>query len=167
VVRVKENKMLTRLLPEQVSRLWPIIKYAIAQSVPPISGEHPDKLNRILSSALCGKIDVWASYIKGEVNKFEGIAVTEVVYDDVTGIKNLMIYSIYSYIDEEKVKGSSYVSGLVSFAKYAKSLKCSNVIAYTQKSGIVALAKRLGGDTSFTLISFDIDKIVKKLNELS
>lgn len=158
--------MLTRLMPEQVSRLWDIIKYAIVQSVPPISGEHPDKLNRILSAALCGKIDVWASYIKGEVNKFEGIAITEVIYDDVTGIRNLLLYSIYSYIDEEKVKPSTYVNGLISLAKYAKSLRCSNVIAYAQKEGIVALAKRLGGDTSFTLVSFDVDKIVQKLNDL-
>lgn len=155
--------MLTRLLPEQISKLWPIIKYAIEQSVPPISGEHPEKMNRILSSALCGKIDVWASYVKGEVNKFEAIVVTEVLYDDASGIKNLLLYSVYGY---EKVSKSSWIDGLMTLAKYGKSLRCTNLVAYSSEQDIIDLVKRLGGDTSFTFLSFKIDEIVKNSNDL-
>ncbi len=157
--------MLTRLLPDQISRLWDIIKYAIEQSVPPATGEHPDKMNRILSAALCGKIDIWASYIKqeGKAPKFEGIAVTETLYDDASGIKNLLIYSIYGY--EDSMNNANYTEGITNLAKYGKSIGCTNIVAYSQDSGIAALAKRLGGDVSY-FISFNIEKIVQKFNGL-
>ena len=155
--------MLTKLLPEQISKLWPIIKYAIEQSVPPATGEHPEKMNRILSSALCGKIDIWAAYTKGETNKFEAIVVTELLYDEPSGIKNLLLYSLYGY---DKVSKSSWIDGLVTLAKYGKSLRCTNLVAYSSEQDIIELVKRLGGDTSFTFLSFRIDEIVKKLNDL-
>jgi hypothetical protein len=156
--------MLTKLIPEQISKLWPIIKYAIEQSVPPMAGDHPEKMNRILSSALCGKIDIWASYAKKDnVNKFEGIVVTEVLYDDASGIKNLLIYSVFGY---EKTSKSTWITGLATLAKYGKSLKCNNIVAYSSEKDIIDLVKRLGGDTSFTFLSFGIDEIVQKLNGL-
>ena len=157
--------MLTKLLPEQISKLWDIIKYAIENSGPITDNEQPGRMNRILSAALSGKMDIWASYVKGEVNKFEGIVVTDTIYDDATGIKNLLIYSIYGYVD--KVDRKSYVVGLSALAKYAKSLKCTNIVAYTQDPGVVALVKHLGGDTSYTILSFNVDKIVQKLNDLN
>lgn len=157
--------MLTRLLPEQVSKLWNIIKYAIEQSVPPVSGEKPDKMNRILSSILCGKMDVWVSYVKGDNNKFEGLAVTEFLYNEPDGTKNLLLYSIYGYNPVENRK--TYIEGLLTLMKYAKETNCSKMCAYTIDSGIVALAKRLGADTSYTLINFKVDEFVKNLNDLT
>jgi hypothetical protein len=157
--------MLTKLLPDQISKLWDIIKYAIENSGPITEGEQPGRMNRILSAALSGRIDIWASYIKEDTNKFEGIVVTDIIYDDATGIKNLLIYSIYGYVD--KVDRKSYITGLSALAKYAKSLKCTNIVAYTQDSGIVALVNRLGGDTSYTILSFNVDEIVRKLNDLN
>lgn len=156
--------MLTKLLPDQVSKLWDVIKYAIEQSVPPVAGEQPDKMNRILSSILCGKMDVWASYVKGNVNKFEGLAVTEFLYNESDGTKNLLLYSIFGYNPVEHRK--TYLEGLITLIKYAKANKCNMLCAYTKESGIVALANRLGADTSYTLINFNVDEFVQKLNNL-
>jgi|GEM_PF-1948415 hypothetical protein len=157
--------MLTRLLPDQISKLWDIIRYAIENSGPTTDNEQPDRMNRILSAALSGRVSIWASYVKGEVNKFEGIVVTDTLYDDATGIKNLLIYSIYGYVD--KVDKKSYVTGISALSKYAKSLGCTNIVAYTKDREIVALVNRLGGDTSYTMLSFNVDEIVQKLNDLS
>ena len=151
--------MLTRLLPDQIAKMWDIIKYAIEQSVPPIAGEHPDKMNRILSAALSGKIDVWASYHKDvEKVKFEGLAVTQFVFDDASGVKHMLLYSMYGYTGPTT---DTWLGGLRTLAKFAKSRGCSNVIAYTKEHGVIALAKRLGADTDFTLIKFNLDEIVK------
>ena len=156
--------MLVRLLPDQISKFWPIIKYAIEQSLPPIVGEHPDKMNRILSSALCGQLDVWVSYNKGEDNKFEGIVLTELLFDEPSGTKNLLIYCLYGY---ELVANESWLQGLISLTKYAQSRQCNKIIAYTREGDLIDLAKSLGGETDYTFISFNVDKIVLQLNDLN
>lgn len=157
--------MLIRLLPEQVSKFWNIIKYAIEQSLPPIAYEHPDKLNRILSAALSGKVEVWASYKKDqEENILEGIVITKILYDDASNTKNLLIYCLYGY---EKVDSNSWLIGLTAIAKYAKSRKCNQIIAYSDLPYIINVAKYLGGETKYTFLSFDVNKSVQKLNELN
>lgn len=156
--------MLTKLLPEQVSRFWPIIKYAVEQSLPPIVGEHPDKMNRILSSALSGKVDVWASYIRDEEGaKFEGLALTKTIYDDASNTRNLLIYCIYGY---KAIDKSSWLHGLESLVKYAKSKGCIQIIAYTEFPYIVETAKRLGAEVKYTFLTFNVNKTVEKINEL-
>ena len=143
--------MLTRLLPDQVSKFWDVISYAMEQSLPPTVGENPDKMNNILMAALSGKLDIWASYIKDDkVNKFEGILATRVIYDDVTCMKNLLLYAAYGY---DKISDDSWTSGLKTIVKYATLQKCSLIVAYSDVPRIKSLASSFGGDTSFSLIS--------------
>ncbi len=151
-------------MPDQISKLWDIIKYAIEQSVPPSTGDHPDKMNRILSAAISGKIEVWASYNKKDgQNKFEGLVITEFMYDDASGVKNLLLYVIYGY---DQVAKSSWINGTMILAKYAKATGCTNIVAYTRNEGFVKLANRLCGDTSYTYVSINVNEIVQKLNGL-
>lgn len=157
--------MLTRLLPDQIASFWDIIKYSIDESLPPIVGDHPDRLNRILSSLLCNKTECWASYNKGE-NKitFEGIVLTKIIYDDASNTRNLLIYCLYGY---DEVNKGSWLEGFKSLIKYAKSKNCNQIIAYSEHAYIVNTAKSLGADTSYTFISFNINKSVKLLNGLN
>ena len=148
--------MLTKLLPEQISKFWDVIKYAAEQSIPPNAGEHPDKINRILTAAISGKIDVWASYERGEDNnRFESIMLTKFLYDDVVGTKNLLIYSIYGY---GVISASSWRDGLKTLVKYAKGRNCSMIIAYSNIPEVIKLADSLGAETDFRFISFKIIK---------
>jgi len=154
----KEKIMILRLLPEQVSKFWDVIKYAVEESLPPIVGDHPDKINRILSSALSGKIEVWASYTKNEgALTLGGIALTKMLYDDASDTRNLLIYCIYGYGD---ISNDIWIKGFETLAKYAKSRKCLQMIAYSNLPNIISLAKRLGGETDYTFISFDLNKTV-------
>ena len=153
--------MLTRLLPEQISKFWDIIKFAIEQSLPPIVGEHPDKMNRILSSALSGGTEVWASH---EGHKFEGIVLTKILYDDASGTKNLLIYCLYGY---SEVDNKSWLKGLNTLAKYAKARGCTQIVAYTDVPYIVEIVNNLGGEAKYTFLSFNINEIVRKLNGLN
>ena len=157
--------MLIRLLPDQISQFWNVIKYAIEQSLPPIAYEHPDKLNRILSAAISGKVEVWVSYTKTqEVNKLEGVVVTKILYDDASGTKNLLIYCLYGY---EKVNSDSWLIGLTALVKYAKSRGCSQIISYSDIPHIIDIVKYLGGEARYTFLSFDVNKSVQNLNELN
>jgi hypothetical protein len=145
--------MLTKLLPDQISKHWTIIKYAIQQSLPPTVGQNPDRLNRILSSALSSKIEVWASYIRGEENKFEGIVLTKLLYDDSSETRNLLIYCLYGY---GEVAESSWLGGLEAILKYAKSQNCQQIIAYSDSPYIIDIVEKLGGDVSFRFLSFNV-----------
>jgi len=149
--------MLTKLLPEQVSKFWPIIKYSIEESLPPTVDEHPDKMNRILSSALSGITDVWALYEKGEEIKLEAVALTKLIEDDVSGTKSLLIYCLYGY---NEVKEDEWEVGLKLLFKYAKANRCSRVVAYSSVPHLINMANKFGADTDYTFISFDLNKIV-------
>lgn len=152
--------MLTKLLPEQVSKFWDVISYAVEQSLPPVVGEHPDKMNRILASALSGKITVWASYSD---KKFEGIVLTKAVYDDASDTRNLLIYCLYGY---NEIGKRSWLEGMAAIAKYAKSRGFNQIIAYSNSPYIVNISKHLGAVADYTLISFNTNETVHNLNKL-
>ena len=156
--------MLTRLLPDQIAQFWPVIKNAIEQSLPPIVGDHPDKMNRILSSALSNNIDVWASYEReGELSRFEGILVTKFIYDDARDTRSLLLYCLYGY---DLVTNKSWVSGLETMLKYAVEKRCSQILAYSELPNLIELAAKLGAKTNYTFISFNVNESVKLLNGL-
>jgi hypothetical protein len=159
-----DKEMLTRLLPEQVSEFWDVIKFGIEHSLAPIAGEHPDKMNRVLASLLSGTAQCWASYVKDEGNvKFEGILVTKMLYDEVSDTKNLLLYCVYGYTNVEQ---STWINGLVKVTKYAKAKGCSNIVAYTDVPYLIKIASDLGANTKFTFISFNVNESVQKLDEL-
>lgn len=148
--------MMTKLLPEQISKFWDVIKYAVEQSIPPNVGEHPDKINRILTAALNGKIDVWTSYERGkDINRFEAIVLTKFLYDEVVGMRNLLIYSIYGY---DTISAHSWRNGMKTLMKYAKGKGCSLIVAYSNIPEVVKLANSLGAETDFSFISFKLIK---------
>ena len=146
--------MLTKLLPDQVSKFWDVIRYAIENSLPPIAGESPDKMKKILMSLLTGKSQCWVSYEINESSKvFEAIVITRIFYDDASDTKSLLIYCLYGY---EHIKQSSFTSGLKTLVKFAGSRGCERIIAYTSEPGVIKLVNRLGGDTSYTFISIPL-----------
>ena len=151
--------MITQLLPDQISRFWPVIKYAVEQALPPTIGEHPDKMNRILSGMLCGKLDVWASYrhLEDGTTKFDGIGVTQILYDDASNTKSMLIYAVYAY---ENTLPETWAESFESVSKYAISKGCNRYIAYSSVPHVIEQAKRFGADTSNTFISFPLPKSV-------
>lgn len=153
--------MLTKLTYEQVSQFWDIIKYAVENSLPPIVGEHPDKMSRILSAALCGRLEVWALH---KDRRFEGIMVTKFIYDDASDTKNLLIYCVYGY---RPVTGREWLEAAKVLFKYAKSKGCIQVIGYTNVQHIIKLAKTVGGDDTYTFVSADINRSMKFLEEMT
>jgi hypothetical protein len=147
--------MITQLLPDQISKFWPIIKYAVEESLPPTVGEHPDKMNRILSAMLSGKLDVWASYrhLENGITKVDGIGVTQIIYDEASNTKSMLIYAVYAY---EKTLPETWIDSFETISKYAISKGCIRYVAYSSIPYVIEMAKKFGGDTSFTFISFPL-----------
>ncbi len=145
--------MLTKLLPDQISEFWPIVKYAIEESLPPITNEHPDKMNRILSSALSGGLDVWVSYKKESEVKIGAVVVTKLVYDDASGTTSLLIYCLYGY---NELSEEAWREGFEALAKYTKSKGGSRMVAYSSIPHLTRIANKFGANTEYTFISFDL-----------
>lgn len=146
--------MLTKLLPDQISTFWDIIKYAIEESLPPVVDESPDKMNKILTSLLCGRAQCWASYEREEGSaRFEGIVITKILLDDVSDTKNLLIYCLYGY---EEVNKESWNKGFKTLVKFAMAQGCSRIIGYSDVPLILRLVERLGGETKYTFISIPL-----------
>jgi len=151
--------MLVRLIPEQISELWDMIKYALENS-PPLTTEvnYDSWINNILTQAMNGSIEVWASYRKEDGNaKFEGVVLTSFEIDKFIKKRSLLIYYVFAFRDTIK---ETWVEGLKVLAKYAKSRKCTRVVAYSNVPEMIETAKKLGGDTSVTFISFDIGDLI-------
>ena len=151
--------MLVRLIPEQISQLWDVIKYALENS-PPLTTEvdYDSWLNNILMSAMSGSIEVWASYSKENgTAKFEGVVLTSFEVDKFIRKKSLLVYYIFAYRD---VAADSWTRGLETLAKYAKSRNCSRIVAYSNVPEIISISNKLGGDTSVTFISFNVKDLI-------
>ncbi len=151
----EDNNMLVRLLPDQISKFWDIIKYAL-DNAPPLTANqnYKDWTTRILTQALSGKIEVWASYRDEEGQKiFEGVMLTTFTYDSFLDTKDLLIYYVYSY---NGISAETRDLTFKTLAKYAKSRGCKRIATYTNNPTIVSWAKDFGGDHSLTLITFDI-----------
>jgi len=156
--------MMNQLLPDQISKFWDIIKYAIEQSTPPIVSESPNKMNNILMAALSGDIDVWVSYEREEGKvKFNGVVLTEILFDKPSRTKNLLIYCLYGY---EKISEDSWKHVVLALLKYAKSKGCNQVVAYTKVPYIIKVVKSLGGEADYTFCAFDTSRCLNNLIDL-
>lgn len=143
--------MLVRLMPEQVSSYWNLIRDSIDASVAPIAGEKPDRMNRILESLLAGQMVAWASIRKEEETKVIALFTTTVIGDECSGTKNLLMYSLHA---AEKSQESDWIEGMETLAKYAKGLGCHRIIAYIKEdSPMYKISERFGADLSYRLVS--------------
>lgn len=147
--------MLMKLIPDQISQLWDMIRYALENS-PPIAIENRDDnwINNILTQAMNGSISIWASYNKQDNNvKFEGIVITSFEVDKFVKQKSLLIYYVFAF---RHTAIDTWTSGLDTLRKYAKSRNCSRILAYSNVPDIIKISEKLGGDVSTTFITFNI-----------
>ena len=156
--------MITQLLPDQISAFWDIIKYAIEQSVPPTEGDSPDKMNNILAELLSYKKQCWASYtVDGNERKFEAIGLTQIIDDSTSDTKSLLMYCVYGF---RNIPMKSWAEALKALSSFAKSKGCDRMLGYTDVPYMIEKTKEFGGEAKYTLVSFDVDRIVQLLNEL-
>jgi len=147
--------MLVRLLPEQAAAQWDDIKLAVEGSLPPIVGGASDRMSNILTGILTDEITVWVSVeVDNELNnKITGILLTTLIMDGPSKTKSLLLYCLYTYKNTLK---ESWESGLNTIKKYAETLKCDRIVAYSDVESIVKFAKHAGADTRYTFISFPL-----------
>ena len=148
--------MLLRMLPEQVARYWDSIKTNIETALPPIAGDNKERLNNILASILAGRIVCWFSFRKLEDNKIQptGLVTTQVIVDEATLTKSLLIYTLHS--PDDSLGEDGWREGYEALKEYGRSVGCDRVTAYSDDPRIIAMTERFGGNADYRFISVPI-----------
>ena len=148
------NKVLVKFTPGQVAENWQYLEPGIRTALPPFTYEDPERMNNIHQALLSGLIDCWVGNI--QVNgswKPYGFMLTTLSEDTISGVKNLLIYVVYSY---SKIPLKEFEANIGTIVSHAKNLGCHRIVAYTSVPKLLAIAKELGGDTDYRFVTFDI-----------
>lgn len=151
--------MIAKLLPDQITRNWDVIKFAMEQAIPEL-GERPETANILLEGFLVGRLSCWAVYKIVDGNyKIGGLFTTTIVSDDCLGTSNLLIYTGYALT---KTSAEDWLELYKVLSKEAESLKCDKIVIYTDKPWLIKRATSLGA-FSTTLLSLDLYDNVKEV----
>jgi len=145
--------MLVKLLPEQISRQWKLIKYSIEEALPPISYGAEDRYDRILTKLLSGEMHCWVQYNKDQ-SEVKAILTTTFTGDPVLGVRNLLIYSLFGFSFTKK----DYSEGLLTLYRFARSNNCTRIVGYTENQDLIKLTKRLKGEATYTFVTIPVEK---------
>lgn len=135
---------------EDISKQWDVIKFAIEQSSPPISIAAPETMNNTLKALMTGRLRCWVM-LRDE--KLLAMATTMFTIDDVSKIKDLLIYTLFGFslVHEEEWKYA-----VDKLREYAHSNKCHRIVAYTGVKRLLNLIDSLGGNTTYAFAFLEV-----------
>ena len=130
--------MLIKLLPQQLVKMWDMIRFAIAETFIPRNSCTSEHLQAIFKDLLSGKRDVWLGL--GEGKKFLGFVITRIATEPVTGERCLFIDHVYAF---QGVPEKILLDGTKVIESYARKNNCKTIVALTESDRITKLAEHL------------------------
>lgn len=128
--------MLVKLLPDQVAKLWDVIRYGLVRTWP-IGTEHSsERVQDVLRSLLAETIQC---FMAKDGEDFLGFLLCKVCICDVTGSKSLNIMSVFGF---KVVPDETWVKGMEQLVQFAKANGCSFVTATSDNAKILQLLSR-------------------------
>lgn len=147
-----EDRALIRLTSEQVAHYSHEVKETIKVSLPP-NEEYDERTGAlILRQVYQEQTQIWGIFQDGDL---DGMVITTFVVEPVTMGRSLMIVALSSF---NKLKPETYQRILIELNGFCKKKACSKLTAYSRVPYIIKMAKSLGADTSYKLLSWDIPK---------
>lgn len=142
--------MVIKLLPEQVAKLWHVIRFGIAESFVPRERASNEVLQRYLVTLLSGERQAWA--ILNQDKGIAGVLVTRISIEGVTGERALSLDHIYAF---EVLPKESWEFGWTVLEKFAKKNSCNAVVALTENERILQMAT----EYKFKTISYIVREV--------
>ena len=138
--------MIIRLSTIQISTHWEAIKDMIGESLPDISGQLANRDNNILRSLLIGDSVCWIGYkkIAEKQNDIVSMMITRIIFDDITGIRSLLIYCLKGW---EAMDIDFYGEGVDVLKRYGKEASCHRIIFYSDEPLVIRVTGKLGFNT--------------------
>lgn len=135
--------MLIQLLPEQASSMWDAIKPAIMSSMPGHWKKDDIIATNLLQAILSENMQCWVNQ-DADSGRIDGVVLTTIFHDRCSGVKNLLIYGLASMQHAKIVDDTTWKEGMATLIKYAKTVGCDNITAYTTTQRVVDIADTLG-----------------------
>jgi len=147
--------MLVRLLPEQASAIWHIISPIIKDSLAPTSTGSDAVMKDILDALIKNRMQCWL--VKEVVRvgdiRIYSIITTTISRDLITGEKSLLVYSMHGVRPMSK---ELWLELIVGLRKFARSVGCIKVVAYSSNNRVIEMAKNVGADASTIFLQLEV-----------
>lgn len=145
-----------KFYPDQVAEHWSYIRPAIESALSPIGiqQEADARMSRVLESILSGRLTVHIfSKLIDERPKIYGVLTTGVMSMIDGSGDGLLIYSVFG---SERVSRNDIMEAFELIKKYAKSIGCSAIIAYTNKDSLRSFIRAMGGQADYTVLRMEV-----------
>ena len=142
-----------RLNSAKVAEQWPKLREIFLSALPPITCEDSDWESRILAALVGERMQAWA-LIEAPDHPLI-IALTNIVTDEVSLVRNLQIYCLGS-VDLAIVPLAAWVEGIETLRKFGEAMGCHRIVAFTSEPRILQIAKHLGGVEQFVFLTFPL-----------
>lgn len=145
--------MLVKLLPEQISRYWEYIKWALMHTLPE-GNRIPVDLNTVLEGLLSDAMQCWW-FVQSTENDYKVLAlvITTIFEDNTLKKKHLRLFAVYGFDD---LPMDAFQSGFYTLSKYAQGKGCQYIDAFTDVPYVAELCKKFGGDASMTYLKLEV-----------
>ena len=142
--------MLVKLMSDQVTDMWETIEKVIDLSLPIVPGGIASRNSRILRALLLGSLTCWVIYQKKDnTNIIEGLVITRIMEDDISGVKSLLLVCGHVWSGPRK---AIWDEGYEVLKKYGKANGCSRIIWYSESSGMFRLVEHLGAELLYYIV---------------
>ncbi len=144
---------LLRLTPEQVMNHWSFIKDCIDASAPPLLKGNEVAMITIQEGLLLDQMQCWVAIESLIENGIYGTMITKAVYDECSGVKNLLIFSVCITAEHPP---TLWMESYEQLKKFALSQNCHSIICFSDQQRILEISQSLGADTSWHLIQIPV-----------
>lgn len=133
--------MLVKLLPDQISKYWAYIKYAIEDTAPRDWVQR--RMNNILESLLMpdGTTHAWLCCVGIDPPDIVGLVITGFFNDMLTKANIFRVILLYGY---DRVPQEEWLEGWNTLKVFAKAKGCVEIDAFGSDERIIKIAKELG-----------------------
>jgi len=147
--------VLVRLEYNQILSNWGEITAAIRASGPPLADLSDEGMDRVLRAFSGDLMQCWVICEVGEDLETIVYAIgTTMIWEDVIVFeRNLLIFSLYAY---RLVPQDLWRDSFETLRKYARSVNCKNIVAFTVVDKIVDIVKDLGGSVNTRLVKMEV-----------
>jgi len=146
--------MIVRLMPEQVSGFWNLIKTGVIDIGNRMTPGNWNIANNVFNRCLAGLMQIWlcSEELEGKPN-FVGFFITAIETDKIDDSRNLNISYTYAFktVSDELIKEAVEVVN-----KYAKEDKCNNITFVSLNSKVDIMAEKAWPGKLKKLTSFSI-----------
>lgn len=139
---IKDQYQLIRLDNVRVVEQWNDLEQILVESFAHIKSEwNEDEKAKLLKHIADERIQCWGIFKGKELTAF----MTTALLTEFWGERRLLIFSLYGF---NKINIEVWRSLFSSLTKYARSERCTKIVAYTTNKRIIQIVKSIGGTFS-------------------